>query len=71
MEINSLKNIGKSLSDISTSLPKEQQKEISTLSTNIIRKELSLISFIRFVIFTIFETKKCPRQISVKYAKED
>ena len=58
MEIKILKNFGKSLSDVSTSVPKEQRKEISAISYKIIRKHLGIFNLIRIIVSTIIETRK-------------
>ena len=58
MEIENLKNFGKSLSDSSTSMPREQRKEISAISSKIIRNQLGLFNLVRFSISTILETRK-------------
>jgi hypothetical protein len=58
MEIKNLKNFGKSLSDISTSMSKDQRKEISAISFKIIRNHLGLFNLIRFTISTIIETRR-------------
>jgi hypothetical protein len=58
MELKNLKNFGKSLSDISTSMNREQRKEISAISYKIIRKYLGVLKLIRFTISTIIETRR-------------
>jgi len=58
MGIKNLKNFGKSLSDISTSMSREQRKEISAISYKIIRNHLGLFNLIRFIISTIIETRR-------------
>ena len=58
MKIKNLKNYGKSLSDISTSMTGEQRKEISAISYKIIRNLLGLFKLIRFIISTKIETRR-------------
>jgi hypothetical protein len=58
MEIKNLKNFGRSLSDISTSMPREQRKELSAISYKIIRNQLGLFNLVQFTISTILETRR-------------
>ena len=58
MEIKNLKNYGKSLSDMFTSMPREQRKEISAMSYKIIKNHLGLFNQIRFIISTKIETRR-------------
>lgn len=52
MEVKDLKNFGRSISDISTSMPKEQRKAINERSYKIFRSHLGLFELIRFAILT-------------------
>jgi hypothetical protein len=61
MELKNLKNFGKSLSDITTSMHREQRKEISAISYQIIRNHLGLFNLIRFTISTKTETRRMSR----------
>ena len=58
MEVKNLKNFGKSLSDLSTSMPRELRKKIGAISYKIIRNQLGLINLLRFTILSRLETRR-------------
>lgn len=62
MKIKELKNYGKSLSEMTGSMPEEESKKRNALSLKVLKKHLGLFNLMRFMISAAAERRRMSKQ---------